>query len=211
MARAAAVSPALGVSEAVSPRGPGGLSLGGSRGGRLGEGSQGEGGLQGPLAASVHGLSVFRGPRGGEVPGEGRTQASRAVGCCGGRSPASGGAGLAGLRRRSPTVPGGLGVQRAGTDAPLPTRKALRGPAVSPVPSSTVPASRRLPTPVSLFSASRLCAVGTLPHRHIEVPAAFPPGLRPSRGPLPAQGSGLRAARLLVSWPRPHQQQTPHL
>ena len=68
-ARAAAVSPALGVSEAVSPRGPGGSSPGGPRGGRLGEGSRGEGGLQGRLAASVRGLSVFRGPREGEDPG----------------------------------------------------------------------------------------------------------------------------------------------
>lgn len=98
LARAAAVSPALGVSEAVSPGGPGGSSLGGSRGGRLGEGSRGEEGLQGPPPPQSAG-SVSP-----EDPGEGRTQASWAVGCCGGRSPASGGGGLAGLRRRSQTV-----------------------------------------------------------------------------------------------------------
>ena len=166
-------------------QGPRGLDPGGSLGGRLGEGSRGEGDLQGPLAASVRGLCVSRGPQRGEAPGERRTQASRAVGCCGGRSPASGGAGLAGLRSpagsafsgRGQTALCRQGKHSGGRPCPAP-------PSRSRLPAASPPASPCPPPPASPPWAAQ----GS--------PAALP-------RLLPAQGSELGAARLRRLPPAP--------
>lgn len=129
--------------------------------------------------------------------GKGRTQASRVVGWCGGRSPASRGAGLAGLRRRSRWSPAGSAFSERG-QTPLCRQGKHSGgwpcPRI-PRPLSRLPAASPPPSPCSLRPASaRWAPCPTVTSRS---PAAFPPGLRPSRGPLPAQGSGLGAARLL--------------
>lgn len=140
---AAAVSPALGVSEAVSPGGPGGSGLGKGVGAVLGRVPGAKG-----MSPGLRRLSVRPGSVSPEDPGEGGLRRARAVGCCGGEARVGGG-GLAGLDGSPRAIGGNSAFSRQ--DRPRPhcrARKALRGPAVPPAPprfSSSVPASAASP------------------------------------------------------------------